>query len=497
MPDVMLPATFAALLAEFRCVFTRPSFDNFVVLVAGFVHALGGHRITDALRAAGSSASKQYNAYYRFFSRGRWSIDTLGLVLLELMIRLFKLDTVELVLDDTLTRRTGKNVALATMHADPLLKKTSRGRLFASYGHVFVVLSVHVRMPGLAKTGWALPFLFRLFEGSMQGGRADAPSDKRRRRDRRRTNKPQRSRARMTDREVVDGKLQRCEARVDTGPLPKDIRPKKTELAAELLLLVARRFPHTQFRVVADHLYNGRSVLHAVVNTVDNVHVISRGRPDAALYEMAPPRRAGQMGRPRVRGERLPSPQQHAAEAVFREVTVEMYGRDVRVLVASCLGMAYRSLPGRMLRYVIVKDPDGIYRTDYFLCTDTTLSEVEILTAYARRWPLERTFQDCKQQLRVANTQTQAPASVRRSVPFGMITYSLVVMWFLTDGHKHTAAATPDDPWYKRTSRPSFRDMLAALRRMGWAEPFLDPPSRDPARQQKLADYLARVAAAA
>jgi len=48
----------------------------------------------------------------------------------------------------------------------------------------------------------------------------------------------------MTDRQVVDGKLQSCAAREDDGPLPDEVRPKKTELGAEMVLLVARAFPN-------------------------------------------------------------------------------------------------------------------------------------------------------------------------------------------------------------------------------------------------------------
>lgn len=497
----MLPRSFLAILRRLRPVFTGPSFSNFIVLIAGFVHALGGRRITDALRAAGPAATKHFTTYYRFFSHARWCQDQLGFALIELIVELLGLGEIELVLDDTLTRRTGKKVALASMHADPLLKKTSRGRLFMSYGHVFVVLAVHVKVPALGRTGWALPVLFRLFEGPSAGGRADAPSDVRRRQGRRRQGKPQRQRVRKTDREVVDGELRMCDARPDEGPLPEAVRPKKTELGAQLVCLVAKRFPHLKFRVVADHLYNGRTVLHAVLSEVDNVHVVSRGRPDAALYELPPPREPGQMGRPRTRGDRLLSPQAwaEAHPEAFRTLTVAMYGRNVIVEVASFQAMAYRSLPGRLLRYVIVRDPDGIYRTDYLLCTDVDLDEAEILRAYSHRWPLERTFQDCKQKLRIESPQTQLPASVRRSAPFGMTLYTLVVLWYVTDGHLEAAQLAPRlaDPWYARNGRPSFSDMLAALRRIGWYERLLDLPSTDPPRPELWANYLARVVAAA
>ena len=62
------------------------------------------------------------------------------------------------------------------MQADPALKSTTRGRLFCSYGHVFVVLAVNTHVPSLGQTGCALPVMFRLFEGPSPGGRDDAPS---------------------------------------------------------------------------------------------------------------------------------------------------------------------------------------------------------------------------------------------------------------------------------------------------------------------------------
>ena len=498
MPDVILPATFVALLQEFRPVFGRASFSNFVVLTAGFVHALGKHRITDALRAAGPAASKHFTTYYRFFSRARWSLDEVGFVLLAFVVRVFRLRTVELVLDDTLVRRTGKKVALASMHADPLLKQG--GRPFHSYGHVYVVLAVHLTASALARTGWALPFLFRLYEGPRRGGRKDAASDARRALGRRRRGVRARRRERLTDRRVEGDGLVPCEPRPDDDPPPRRLRPKKTELAAEMIVAVARRFPDLHFRVLADHLYNGKSVLHAVLAEVDNVHFVTRGRPDAALYALPPARKPGQKGRPRVKGQRLPNPEQWAADNpdAFERLRVDMYGRDVPVEVASFVAMAYRSLPGRLLRYVVVRDPDGIYQTVYIISTDVDLPAAEVVAALCRRWPLERTFQECKQKLGLQDTQVQLPASVRRQPAMTMLLYSLVVLWYLLDGHRLLRQCRlGDDPWYVRDGRPAFTDMLAGLRRLSWAEPLLDPPCAPPSRQQTLAAYLARVVAAA
>ena len=175
-----------------------------------------------------------------------------------------------------------------------------------------------------------------------------------------------------------------------------------------------------------------------------------------------------------------------------------MYGHDVTVEVASFVAMAYRSLPGRLLRYVVVRDPDGIYQTVYIISTDVALPAAEVVAALSRRWPLERTFQECKQKLGLQDTEVQLPGSVRRQPAMTMIIYSLVVLWYVLDGHcLLQRRRLPDDPWYARDGRPAFTDMLAGLRSQSWAEPLLDPSCAAPSRQQVLAAYLARVVAAA
>lgn len=498
MPDIILPESFCNLLGEFRQVFTAPSFQNFRLLVCGFVHALGQHRLTNALRAVGPLASKHFTTYYRFVSRARWSLDELGLALLAVVLGAFGSPIlVRLVLDDTLTHRTGKKVALATSHADPVLKQ-SDGRPFVSYGHVFVVLSIHVSATWIASTGWALPFLFRLFEGSKQGGKLDSPSDQLREHGRRQAGKKQRSRVRLRDQKAVDGKLVPCQPEPDTGPLPDDVRPTKLQLATEMLLLVARQYPNIKFRVLADHLYTGHAVLHGVHSRVSNVHFIMRGRPDAALFTLPTPREPGQPGRPRVKGEQLPNPEAwaklHTEE--FRRENISMYGKSVEVELASYLGMPYRSLPGRLVRYVIVRDPRGIYRPTYIFCTDPDVPASEVVEEYARRWPLEVAFEASKQKLGIEHPRTQLPTAVRRSAPFGMVLYSMIVLWYLRDGFQIAAsAALPPDPWYPKTTRPSFSDMLACLRRASWSQWFLDPPCSAAEREEILANYMCRVVA--
>ena len=70
--------------------------------------------------------------------------------------------------DDTLARKGGKSIALASMHHDPLL--SSARKPFASFGHVWVVLALWAPLPFGSGRGFALPVLFRLYVSTKRGG---------------------------------------------------------------------------------------------------------------------------------------------------------------------------------------------------------------------------------------------------------------------------------------------------------------------------------------
>jgi hypothetical protein len=80
---------------------------------------------------------------------------------------------------------------------------------------------------------------------------------------------------------------------------------KITEWAWQLLLRVRRWHPKREIVAVADRAYASLKLLDLCRKLSDPITFVTRLRLDGALYEPAPPRRPGQMGRPRIKGERL------------------------------------------------------------------------------------------------------------------------------------------------------------------------------------------------
>jgi len=446
MFEGILPHTFVALLAAFQPCFTAPTYQNFHRLMAGWIHCLGRRTITAVVVASGAVEQRHISVFHRFFSRAQWSLDAVGHVLFVLALAWLPADRpLFVLLDDTLARKHGKGISLATMHHDPLLSTAKKP--FFSFGHVWVVLALWVPRPMGGSRGFALPLLFRLYVGAKRGGQQDAPA---------------RPRA---------GQRQRLAAAAHAA----HPRPTKLELARELLVLVAQWAEGRPLYAVVDSAYAGRTLLE---HRPPQVQVLSRLRFDAALWARPPRRRPGQKGRPRRRGQRLPSLKALVAHRRrWDPLPLTLYGRSVTPLVFTLTALWYHALRDQPLRIVLVRDPTGTRRDEAFFCTDPTVAAAFILEGYARRWMLEVAFHDQKQFPGFEDPQQQPPRAVARTAPVAGVVYALVLLWYAGQVQQGVASGWVPRPWYRAKTAPSFLDMLTALRQESWRAAVSQPPS--------------------
>lgn len=397
--------SFAALLQELNVIMTAPTFQNFLVIAYGWVFARR-RTVTSMIQAAGAVGTKHHSVFHRFFAAACWSLDEFGLVTLRL-IRPWLGETVYLALDDTLARKSGRRMFGTGMHHDPLV--SSRKLAVLNWGHSWVVLGVLVRMPFRSDRWFCLPILFRLY-----------------------LNKSAAERARRMYR----------------------TRP---ELAVAMLKVLSAAEKTLHFHVVADSLYGGKSVLG---NLPANCQLTSRLHLDARLYDAPAPRRPGQRGPTRKRGERLASPRQMLHERA-RRASLELYGRKERVRLAETVARSEADL-ARPLRVVAVESLASHGRLQAFYSTCHEAAAGQVLAWYARRWAIEQTFQETKGYLGFEQPQGWTRRAVERTAPLAMLLYSLIVVWFAHHGHRRWQA--PERPWYRSKRGPAFVDMLDTLR---------------------------------
>jgi hypothetical protein len=466
MPDIMLPSTFVGLLVAFEPCFHVQSYRTFGLLVAGWIQCQGRRTITAVAVASGGVERCHISVFHRFFTRATWSLDAVGQVVFRLALGWIPADEPLFVLiDDTLARKTGKGIALATMHHDPLL--SSARKPFCSFGHVWVVLALWVPLPMGGPRGFALPLVFRLYVGAKRGGTRDAPGRPRR------------------------GTRQQAAEQAHTA----HPRPTKLALARELLALVAGWADGRTVYAVVDSAYAARPLLE---DRPANVHLLSRLRPDAALWARPGRRRPGQRGRPRRKGHRLPTPKAMAAtRRRWDPLPVTLYGRPVTPLVFGCTALWYGALREQPVRIVIVRDPGGRRRDEAFFCTDLAVDYAFILEGYARRWTIEVAFYNQKQFLGFADPQNQQATAVARTAPMAALVHDLVLLWYAARVQQGRSSDWPVRPWYRSKATPSFLDMLTAVRQDSWRLHFSDPPSLTPVAQNSppLGDRAPQVAA--
>jgi Transposase DDE domain len=209
-----------------------------------------------------------------------------------------------------------------------------------------------------------------------------------------------------------------------------------------MLLVVRRWYPKRQIVAVADGGHASLKLLDRCRKLKNPITFITRLRLDAALYEPAAPRKLGQMGRPRLKGSRLPnlSAVGEDPKTAWTPITVsDWYGGTQRVVeIVSDSAIWYSTgLPAVPVRWVLIRDPqeeEKKFDTQALLCTDLDADPVRIISWFVRRWQMETTFQEVRQRL---GFETQRQWSERA---------------------------------IQNKSRPTFSDALALVRRQLWAQ---------------------------
>ena len=427
-----LPTTMIRVLAPFAPLFSERVFRHVQVLLAGTILAPGKRTVSSALRAMGLGQQKCFHRYHRVLSHASWSSVKASRILLRSLVEVFVPEGDPLVvgIDETLERRYGKKIAAKGIYRDPV--RSTHENFVKSSGLRWVCVMLLVEVPWASRV-WALPFLSAL-----------APSER--------------------------------------YAAKRGRRHKKiTEWAWQLLLLLRRWYPQREIVAVADRAYASLKLLSRCRSLSKPVTFITRLRLDAALYEPAPPRHPGQRGRPRLKGERLPNLSEVADDprTLWKLTTItNWYGeRERMVEIASQTAVWYSTgLFAVPVRWVLIRDPKGDFKTQALLCTDLGADPQKIVCWFVMRWQLEVTFQEMRRHLGFETQRQWSDLAIRRTTPALLGLFSLVTL-FAHGRMAQAAGAFRRAAWYHK-SLPTFADALALVRKELWAqETFYGSPA--------------------
>jgi len=325
--------------------------------------------------------------------------------------------TVDLVVDETLERRWGRQIRKRGHWRDSLA--SSKGLNVSTSGLRWVVLALVVKLPW-SRAYWALPCLSGL----------------------------------LTTPKVSHALGQ----------------PHKTvaQVAGQMVQWVRRVLPGRRIKLIGDGAY---SVIELGLTCLaSGVTLIAPLRLDARLFGYPPALTGKRVGRPPLVGQRLPNLAQmaHQSSTIWHRSQFDWYGGGRKVLDwATGTALWYSTgTPPLPIRWVLVRDPAGWLPTKAYFSTDLDQSAPTIIADVIKRWSIEVTFEESRAHLGLETQRQWNDQAIERTTPalFGL--FSLVALLgqaLYPEGQ----LSLPQSAWYRKTEA-SFADVLALVRRALW-----------------------------
>jgi hypothetical protein len=433
-----LTPSLSALLDLFAPYFRFEVAATFRLMVVAWIVCLGRRTISRVWETTGRSASHSHCPAFRLFSEAVWNWDDVCRILLVKLLATFVPGTrVWLVIDDTLCHKRGAKVAFGGIFLDAVL--SSKKHKNFRFGTNWVTLGLIIELPFRKDRFFCVNILWRLY----------SKKDK-------------------------------------SNPKAHSTKP---QLALEMVLVVASWLPGRQLLVVGDSAYIGKHLLKGLPN---NVAALGPIHWKGELTDPLPEDYSGR----RKKGNKLTTPKQAMEDTRWDWQDLLLHHPkgekklQVKVLGPCCW---YNSAGQRLLRVVLVRDPDKEWRDEALLCSDLELSAADVLVGYLRRWSVEVAYCDAKQLLGFHDPMVWTTKSVERAHPMAWFAGSLVVLWYAQTG-QHEPQACRHRPWYKDKVTPTFADMLACCRLHLWRNWLENASGQSEENLDWLLEYLATAA---
>lgn len=423
---ILLPPEFKEIISVFSDKFSKKIFERVGLLLLGALLTQGRRTVCSVLRTLGLKDLKNWTKYHRVLYRAKWSAFLCSRSLLSALVKRFvKGQTLVFGIDETIERRWGIKIKARGIYRDSVRSSKSHFVIPIAIGSsglrwICVMLLTEISW---ANRIWALPFLSVL-----------APSER---------------------------------FHKEEGKRHKKI----SDWARQISLLLYRWLPDFKIIIVGDGSY---SVMELLAETREYVTWITRFRLDAGLYDFPPVYQEGEkrpVGRTRIKGEKQPALMERLEDedTKWQSVRFSIWYEQTDKLMQITSGTAiwYRGgKPAVPIRWVLIRDPEGKLEDIALQSTDLSLSPIEIVQHYLKRWSVEVTFEEVRAHLGVETQRQWSDLSILRTTPSLMALFSLVTIWadILNNLGKLTIFKTA---WYKK-EYATFSDALASIRIRIW-----------------------------
>jgi Transposase DDE domain len=423
--DAFLTSSFGTFVTTLcHGVLSAPAWHNLTYLAYGWALAYGRQTITTYLWGSGAAQVKHFSRYYVFLGgalfQRRYQLWARGI---RYGASLVPADAVlEVRLDDATRKKTGRHIQGAAHYRNGAGTARQQYRTLWGINLVWAIMRLPLqRWPG---HHLSLPIGLELYL-----------------------------------KETLADKL-------------KVPYRSRSALARRIVDQVAATLPTRAIRVATDGGYATQAFLRALPTNVD---VVGRFLLTAKLYQPPPPRKKGQRGAPRKKGDLIGSPKTLATPSP----AWHPHPQEAGAFIQSWVGIWHSVLPGRLLRIVVVWRPhlDGsaqpnsrkafgrLKPLEAFFSTAVSLAPHTILETYEDRWAIEIDIRDGHAYYGIAQDQCRKFEHIVGANTLRLLMAAARTLWFIVTSDQHADVALQRfRPWYRHKVAPSQFDVAWACR---------------------------------
>ena len=439
-------------MAEFEALFAKGSkafkqartAKRALELAHGLINCMGRRTVSGMITAQGQQF-KDWSAAYRLFYGDRMQLGELFSTIVKVLVdhHLPEQGPIYAHMDDTLTRKRGKKVAGASWMRDPLGPPFHTNFI---WGQRFIQLALSLPEGLEACRSRAIPVDFHHCPAVRKPKKSDAPS-------------------------------------VWAAYREKQKKAKLSKMGSDRVQRLRENLnqqgaAHRPLILSVDGSYTNETV---VKHLPENTTLIGRVRKDCCLHEL--PHTQKGVGRNRVYGEQIPTPEQIRQSEDYPWVKVEAWaaGKTHTFQVKVLKDLRWRKAGPQNLQLVIIrplayrltKKSKMLYRKPaYLICTDPDLAIRQLLQAYLWRWEIEVNIRDEKTLFGCGQAQVRRTCAVEKIPAFIVAVYAMLLLAAHKTYSKKTQNELPRAKWYthKPGARQTTTDIINKFRTQVWAK---------------------------
>lgn len=395
--------------------FTAKAWESFSVLACGWSLSRSRHTLSNYIWLSGGTKYKHFSQYYCFIgSTFKRSLDKLWTTVIIYIDSILPSEArIELIVDDTTRKKSGKKVEGASNYRNGAGSARQEYRILWGINFVYVMLHFCCTINDI-KVKLAIPVGLRVYLKQK-----------------------------------------------DAEKLERHYEPR-SRLGRQIIDFIANLLPHHRFLVKADGGYSTKEFLSGLPANVD---IVGRFPIKSRLFDSPKKRKKGQIGRTPKKGKDLGTPKEWKQKRGWKKHPSEK-GAYIKTIV----GIWHNVLPGKKIKVVTVwrknftknNKRSGKKELEAFFSTDLQLTETQILDGYQERWGVEIDIRDGYAYYGLGKDQCRKVNRIYGINSFKILMAACRSLWFIQQFENGYLDLKIYRPWYRKKTKPSQLDVISA-----------------------------------